>query len=80
MEETSLTDFLGDEPDAGDGSGGDEAGGDESPASEAVAVPDRPAVTAAYRPAGATCERCEATVAWRWTDGEERVCRDCKDW
>lgn len=68
----------------------EEADSADSPAEEAASAdastegaggaPEGPAVTAAYRPAGGTCERCEATVEWLWTDAEGRVCGDCKDW
>lgn len=80
MEETSLSDFLDGESDAGGDSSGGESGAEDSPASEAVVGSAGPEVTAAYRPAGGTCECCEVSVGWLWTDGEERVCRDCKEW
>lgn len=81
MEETSLSDFIGDgEGERGGDSDEGESDGDDSAAGAGVATPAGPAVTAAYWPDGGACECCEVTVEWLWTDGENRVCRDCKDW
>ncbi|MFB6130833.1 MAG: hypothetical protein ABEJ28_08445 [Salinigranum sp.] len=47
-----------------------------------VSEPDVEPASATYRwdPDGAPCERCGATAARRWVDGDAFVCADCKEW
>jgi hypothetical protein len=90
MEETSLSDFVGEGDDeaGADGPGADRTGQSpgtdiDDPATSQAAgsdEPDRPTVTAAWMPEGGACARCGESAGWRWTDGDRRVCRDCKDW
>lgn len=78
MDETSLTDFVGDGTDPGGGdpepdtSDGTDPGDDD---------PVEPAVTTyQWDPDGLDCAACGATVERRWRGEAGPVCADCKEW
>lgn len=89
MEDTSLTDFVGEDPDAPEpdsaaGEPGDEGvpGDADSPGCESreTEEPEPATVTASWSGAGATCEACGGTVRWRWHAEGSIVCEECLSW
>ncbi|MDZ5811780.1 hypothetical protein U4E84_10555 [Halorubrum sp. AD140] len=57
--------------------------GDRSPVSDEIPTGTHvePATsTAAWRSAGAACDRCGDRVTRRWIDDGDVVCANCKEW
>jgi len=88
MEETSLTDFVGDASDEAESAAGSADREPDPPtdpdATAATADETDPVVpaetTAAWSPAGGACEECGASAIWRWREAGALVCQDCKSW
>lgn len=88
MDDASLDDFLDDrsgtedDPAATDGTTPDrepqEPDSDGQPGDLDAVEP----ATSTYSWHGdtATCAHCGTAVGRRWRDGEQLVCRDCKEW
>lgn len=75
--DSTLDEFLGGES---DDEGVDADAVDAEAAGDTDADVAPAAVTCEWTPGGAACEACGATVERRWTDGDARVCVNCKEW
>ena len=86
MDETSLTDFLGEsaeseESEESEGSEESEENGETEETTEMETDDTTGAIsTYGWTPDGTACESCGATVHRRWRDDEQLVCADCKSW
>lgn len=52
----------------------------DDPHDDGTDDPDPAVSTSDYRPDGAACDACGASVRRRWRDDGALVCADCKDW
>jgi len=80
MDETSLTDFLGESAEGEESDGNVESEESEETAKGDAEDTKATITTYEWTSDGTACESCGETVNRRWRDDEQFVCADCKSW